>query len=224
MTQSPARLASIVASVLVVLLAATVSPSSARACWDGYAAVYGNVTVQGGDTEWSPENARELAIWLPRLNALVGEEPLEVSFGSAYIRDAEIEYPQGRFDLLFGRLARKLELQRPARRAAMRAGLEALTVQVGATRDRASADALAERLMQSDPGYSTGAFAAEHGFYEAGGFPADNSSLHVIESEDAHGVAVFRVVVGAFLTADVAQDVAAAMRRTHGMSAYVRRL
>ncbi|MFK7999931.1 MAG: SPOR domain-containing protein [Polyangiales bacterium] len=219
MTQTAPRLAFVFAIALAI-----VSPPSTQACWDGYAAVYGNVTVQGGDTEWSPENARELAIWLPRLNALVGEEPLEVVFGSAYVRDAEIEYPRGRFDLLFARVARKLELERPARRAAMRVGFEALTVQVGATRDRASAEALADRLMQSDPGYTTGTFAAAHGFYEAGGFPADNSSVHVIESTDARGVPVFRVVVGAFLTTDVAQDVAAAMRRTHGTSAYVRRL
>lgn len=218
MNQSALRLA------LSLLIAIVISPASAEACWDGYAAVYGNVTVQGGDTEWSPENARELALWLPRLNALVGEEPLEVMFGSAYVRDAEIEYPHGRFDLLFARVARKLELERPARRAAMQVGFNALTVQVGATRDRASAEALADRLMQSDPGYSSGSFAAAHGFYEAGGFPADNSSLHVIETADDQGVPVFRVVVGAFLSTEIAQTVATAMRQAHGMSAYVRRL
>ncbi|MFT5357307.1 MAG: hypothetical protein ACI9KE_004541 [Polyangiales bacterium] len=209
---------------LFLVITLILSPPSASACWDGYAAVYGNVTVQGGDTEWSPENARELAIWLPRLSAIIGEEQLEVAFGSAFVRDAEIDYPAGRFDLLFARVARKLGLERQARRAAMQIGFDALTVQVGATRDRASADALAERLMQSDPGYSSGSFAAEHGFYEAGGFPADNSSLHVLETTDAQGAPVFRVVVGAFMTMADAQVVAEAMRQAHGMSAYVRRL
>lgn len=204
---------------LCLLICVLIAPS-AQACSAGY----GNVTVQGGDTEWRPEHARQLAVWLPRLNALVGEEELEITFGSAYVRDAEIEYPAGRLDLLFARVARKLECDRATRRAAMQVSAHARTVQVGATRDRASAEALADRLMQSDPGYSTGAFAAAHGFYEAGGFPAENSSLHVIETTDSEGDLVFRVVVGAFLTHADAQAVADAMRQAHGVSAYVRRL
>ena len=222
MTQSARRLALFLLSAIITAI--IFAPASAEACWDGYRAVYGNVTVQGGEAEWSAEQARDLSVWLPRLNALVNGEALEVELGSAFVRDAKIDFPMGRFDVLFARVARKLERPRPARRAAMQISLNALTVQVGATRDRASAEALAERLMQSDPGHTSGDFAAEHGFFEAGGFPADNSSIHVIASADARGMPVFRVVVGAFLTTESAQRVAAAMRQAHGVPAYVRRL
>ena len=125
----------------------------------------------------------------------------------------ELTYPDGTMDRLFRVLARELGVSPAERRAALGATSGAHTVQVAASRDRAAAEALAERL--ADQG--------EHGFYEAGGFPALNATAHVVEGVDASGAPVYRVFVGAFLEGADAERVASRLRAA-GRRAFVRPL
>ena len=215
-------------ALALVLLFAQALP--AAACWDGYAAVYKDLVLQGGDTEWSPETARKLALWMPRIQALVADEGAEIYMGSAYIRDRELSYPEGDFEALFAVLVDELDIDAAGRRAAMGEGNTALTVQVAATRNRARAEALVHRLLHEHPAAQLDAdpellsLFDPHGFYEAGGFPADNSAMHIMERLDDDGTTVYQVVVGAFMERSAADEVLQEVRRTYGIDGFVRRL
>ena len=94
-------------------------------------------------------------------------------------------------------------------------------MQIAAVRDRARADALADRL--NDLGRPDGPLGAA-GMYDAGGFPAANPTVHVVSEEDANGRPVYRLVTGTFLTRAEADEVAREASAELGTTAFVRRL
>ena len=185
----------------LILGSAGLRTSPASACWDGFFAQHEQVTVYGGDTEWSPDRVRELALWVPRLQALIGQRAMDVYFDNADVDElGSVEFPEGHYDVLFRLLAQKFGVSQAEQRAAMAIEIAPLTIQIAATRDRARAEALVDRLMardQSDDELE--AIDGVHGFFEAGGFPADNASFHVVEKTGDDGAPVYQVLAGAFL-------------------------
>lgn len=204
--------------VLALLIGALVPAAPASACWDGFRAESPNVRLMGRQMAWDVGRARALARYLPQIEALLArhDASAEVYFGTIELStdDASlgtVQYTDGRILELFHAIAHSLH-ENPRSTTAL--AQPARTVQVGATRDRARAEALAERVHLSDYG--------GHGIYEAGGFPANNSPAHVVEAEDERGV-VYRVVVGTFLDRESAERAREELR-VGGFDGYVREL
>ncbi len=184
---------------LLVAFSLSVLTSNARACFDGHVASYGKVELTGGEDVWQAERANYLGEWLPRIDAIIPEgQSVEVFYGEADVDGGTIAFPPGRMDILFRRLARHYDTPRSERRAALQIGARVQTIQIASTRDYEAALAMAHRLSEAI--LQTDVDANLHGFYEAGGFPADNNPVHVVESE-VRGETVYRVVIGAFLNA-----------------------
>ncbi|MCA9607367.1 MAG: SPOR domain-containing protein [Myxococcales bacterium] len=209
-----ARLLFVVIAVLATLSAA----SPAFACWDGFVAESPNVILMGRQTRWDVGRARALARYLPQIEALLArhDASAEVYFGAVELSSRETDlgtarYTDGRIGELFTSIAHALH-ESPRSTAAL--GRPALTVQVGATRSLAQAEALAQRVHDAGRG--------SHGIYQAGGFPADNNPAHVLEADDARGP-VFRVVVGTFLDRADADRTLEDLREG-GFQGYVREL
>lgn len=186
----------------LMLLGVGLTPAPALACWDGYSVQDGDVTFTGPADVWDPADARTSGSWVLRFEALLGPKgSLAAEFGYAWAcieeRCEEVSIPGASPAILFDAVARALAIPRARRAAALRLDAQPFAVQVAASRDRARAEALAARLSEAD---------LPMGFYEAGGFPADNPEAHVVAARDAQGQLVYRVVVGAFLDRDRAQD------------------
>lgn len=192
------------------------SPQRAWACYDGYYARVGDsatatVELHGTNPEWDLATARRLGVWLARMAMLVppgdrvvldgdiavhvaperkapGDSPWPLSLGNA-------RPLAGTFEVLAAHYNTPKALVQRARQHQPKL----LTVQLGAFRDRAAAQAFARRAhdgLKVRPG-------TLHGYYEAGAFPAENDPFHIIEAEDKPGM--WRVIVGAFLSAKDAQ-------------------
>jgi len=202
---------------VLALSITALSSVPARACWDGYQASTPHLYVMGPDDEWSLERAGQLARWMPRIEALLAPRGVEVAVYHDMVELSDgrvLSVPEGKLHRLFAVLARELAVPPAERRAAMRVRADARTIQVAATRDEAAARALADRLNAE--------LLGAHGFYEAGGFPAENERAHVVEASDEEGV-VYRVLVGAFLDRTEASRVAAELRAITG-AAFLRPL
>jgi hypothetical protein len=224
---SAALALSVLATVLVAL------PSAAHACWDGYAGEIPHVSVgmQAGSRTWSPDTARELAQWLVRIDALRPQGHSVSAWDGAVRVCEERSGPRAtsclgddhwdRWDgRTFWSMFRAVALAVGAKPVAVRAALQRkatpFTVQVAVGYDERGARALARRFNQTHP--------ADHGFYEAGGFPADNDVVHVMADRDDEGAPIFRVVVGAYLTRAEAQATVVRVRAAAGLQGFVRPL
>ncbi len=186
-------------------------PSPAVACWDGTYAALGDVELMDGEEGWSADRAVELATWLGRIDALLPDGAVvmvEHGYVSVQLPDGttlEPGWDGGSLAGLFEVVAATLGAPPERVRAARALTTPVFTVQAGAFNTRGAAERLAATL--SDVG--------EHGFFETGGFPADNPTAHVIEDGGA-----YHVVVGAFVERAAAQALAA----TLGRGAFVRSL
>ena len=210
-------------NVLVLgLIAMLWTAGPARACWDGEALTVGDVTYTGGHVGWDPDRARELATWLTRIDALLGPEAqLEVYWDGAVLQDPRrgvVEWERDGRSLaaLFREVALHSGASPEEVRRARTLAASPVTVQVAAVSDRARAEQLAERI--------TGSGAGEHGYYETGGFPADNPTAHVVTGADARGRTVHRVVVGAFVDRAHAEQVRDRLAEQLGLRGRVRLL
>lgn len=214
---------------LSLFLAAITLPSTpAAACWDGHLAVVGGVTMSSGGTSWSPERARELATWLSRIDALLSAgATLDIQFGYARLCSGgdrtgeegtctEWQWDERSLAALFRDVAQRTRASEDLVRTARATRRDVHVIQIAAFRDRAQAEALAVRLADTGIG--------EHGFYQAGGFPADNPVAHVLTMADASGRAVHRVVVGAFVERSQAERVREALDGELGVRGIVRAL
>ncbi|MEM9194761.1 MAG: SPOR domain-containing protein [Myxococcota bacterium] len=203
-----------------LILATSLVAVPAAACWDGYSASHGNIHVMGSNTEWSPDLAQKLALWLPRLEVLLGEQEMAVYFNQADLEQGSVAFPPGRFDVLFARTARLLGTPRTERRAALRQGGSPLTIQIAATRDRDRADALVRRFETEweDQMYEL------HGFYEAGGFPSNNPAVHLLTRQDDDGNDVYQVVVGAFINRNQATHAQSVLQNELAVESFIRPL
>lgn len=208
-------------AALVVAVSLVAFPHRAHACWDGHYAHVGNVELMGGGEgeEWSAAQARELATWLGRIDALLprdGSGTVRVEWGTATVAIGEVETTftwNGRsMAALFRGVAAVTRADLAMVRAAMSTAMQVTTVEAAAFASRARAEALAAQIAADGRG--------EHGFLEVGGFPAENPVVHIVEGADAGRRRIFRVVVGAFV--DVAE--AERVRVAVGASSVVRSL
>ena len=202
------------------VLLAVLPRATAHACWDGYAVRQGDIAFTGGDETWDAASARDLATWTLRLQALLGPTgtvEAEFGFGEACIGDRCVELTGHAHTprALFDDVARALAIPAAQRAAALRITAEPYAVQVAATHDGAAAETLAARISQGD---------LPIGFYEAGGFPADNPEAHVVKAHDASGAVIFRVVVGAFVDRADASAHAAEIATATGLPTLLRKL
>jgi len=221
---SPRSTSLAVAAVVALALAL---PSRAYACWDGYtgSAPRASLCMMGGPVNWSPATGRELADWLVRIAALVPpgstanacEFTISVCEGGSSDRCLGGDKWERQTYWRFFRTVARLVKATPALvRAALQKRATPFTVQVGVGYDERGARALATRLNRTKP--------AEHGFYEAGGFPADNDVAHVIAAQDDEGTPTYRVVVGAYLTRAEAKATVTQVRAETGVQGFVRPL
>jgi len=196
-------------------------PTSAHACWDGYAVQTDRVSFTGeGDTDWSVAQVRELATWARRFQVVLGREAtLEADMGYGSLctgaRCADVVVRSTRPEVLFSAVATALQVSWRERAAALRVTAAPYAVQVAAVRERAQADALAARLSELD---------LPMGFVEIGGFPSDNPEAHVVEAVDPQGRTVFRIVVGAFLDRREAAGHATEIAQQTGLPTLLRAL
>ncbi len=201
------------ALTLVLLASLLLAPTRARACWDGFAASLGHVSVLVASDEavWNSTEVEETALWLGRVNALLPDNgSLELEHGYGVLDcgqgPAEFEW-RGGWPQLFQQVARQCHATSRARAEAMSAVTPVYTVQLAATHDEANAERLAEAVNTRELDAS--------GFIEVGGFPAMNPVAHVVTEGALH-----RVWVGAFLDRAEAEAVATLL----GEGAYVRSL
>jgi hypothetical protein len=216
-------------AVLAAVGASLFALPRAHACWDGHRAAVRRVTLSiPGDRRWTPEEARAAAVWGARIDALLPPGTVLDAFGgyAELCTDqhggcgatmAEIRWDGVRLADLFAKVASATGASKAIVRRARMLGAQPLTVQVLAARSEANAKAFASRIN------AAGA-AGIDGYFEAGGFPATNPSAHVLAAVDAKGNAVYRVVVGAFLTKADADAARAELYRSAGVDGFARAL
>ncbi len=199
----------------VTLALALFVPSTAVACWDGFSAHVGNVNESGDDTTWDETTLRHHAEWLGRINALLPDNATVFSdHGFVMLtidgQDREFTWNDGHYRTLFDTVASSVGASKRHIQRALRADTPVYVVQSGAFINESSARKQAEAISQGD--------VAEHGFFAAGGFPADNPEAHVVTISAARQL--HRVYVGAFVNRGEAESLAKRL----GRGAFVREL
>lgn len=190
-------------------------PSNASACWDGFYARVGNVDEMGDDTSWDEATLRHHATWLGRVNALLSNDTTVASqhgFVTLTVggKSHEFTWNDGNYATLFDLVARNVGASNTDIERAKRVETPVYVVQAGAFVNESRAHTWAQSLSQGD--------VAEHGFFQAGGFPADNPEAHVVTI--SNGRKLHRVYVGAFVNRAAAETVAKRL----GRGAFVRAL
>lgn len=193
----------------LALVALFFLPPKARACWEGYEAVGTHLLVVGLEFDWSAERARELALWIPRIDALLAPRDIQVEVHgtTAYLPNDRL-FDFRDLEDLFDRLARELGVSRAQRRAAMRLRTEALTVEIFASRDEDEAYRQASRLNEALHDRDD----LDYGFYGLGEFPGEIQRAQVLSERDITGRRLYRVIVGAFFEPNGASALADALR------------
>lgn len=209
-----------------VLAASTLLVTPAAACWDGVAAGGRGISINlWQDASWSPSQARHLASWVRRFEALVPAAGAHVEVmnghvhcdGDACSDTAWVEIGRGDLGQAFAATPRLLGVSPAAVARARSLPASVYTVQVFAGAERGARGAR-DRVH---------AVRDEHdmdlaGFYTVGGFPAVHPVAHILRDGTDRG-APFRVVVGAHLSREEA-EAAAAELRAHGVASFVRAL
>lgn len=209
--------------------ASLVAAPRAQACWDGYSAFVGRVSLSvPDDAEWSPPLAREVALWGSRIDALLPPGTrLDSELGSVtYCKMgadgqcseslAEPPYGVDPLPTLFGKTALLTHASSKQISRIMALTVAPLTVQVFASKSASRAEALAASI--------DAAGAGDHGFMNVGGFPANNPTAHVVAGKDASGAPIHRVLVGAFLSRSDAAAAEGNVRKALGLKGFVRPL
>lgn len=204
----------------LLALSTTLLALPADACWDGYASTVGDVTFQRASdpAAWRADDAWYATQWAARLDALLPEGVTldvmntYVSCDGAAACDTVPE-ALGSDDpsKLFGALAQAFGRSWKERAAALATTQRVYTVQVfagapaAARRERARLLALAAEGTIDAEG--------DRGFFEAGGFPAENPSVHAIRDRD--DADLVRVVVGTYPSATAAREAARKLELAH---------
>ena len=185
----------IVATLCVTLISIVTLTAPSRACWDGSLTTVGGIHLQDFDEVWSARKAVENARWLTRINLLLGDDKsLEIwPDAQLSVGDETVELRwDGDLARLYDRIARKLGVNRIRAAVTRHVEVPVWTIQAGTFTSARLAVGRAELIGGQ----------CSHGFYEAGGFPADNSSAHVERTVDGH----YRVIVGTYLTRAEAEE------------------
>ncbi len=212
----------------------------AQACWDGYQAIVGKATLDfpfdgKSPDQWSLPTIRAAALWGSRIDALLPpgthleahsttlffckappggycDENAEKLSGS----DDNAPWSDDELPILFGNTTTLTHAGPAEIRRAMALTVVPLTVQVFAGKSERRARAVAASINDVEAG--------DHGFLEAGGFPATNPTAHVVDGKDDAGNPIHRVFVGAFLSRAAATSASATMHKTLGIKGFVRLL
>ncbi|NUP09492.1 MAG: hypothetical protein HOW73_25865 [Polyangiaceae bacterium] len=214
------RLACVAATAAAVLTGVSLfAPSSAHACWDGYDASIGPLTILQAESagSWSPAQARLVARWGTRIARLLPvDAKLSIELGSAWCEgngcgsvtgfDVDLDRWQNTFD----EIAKQFAVSKAVRDDALEADPEVYTVQVFAGTLVGARD-LKEKVI--------GLGGDFFGFYAAGGYPANKDDAHIL----GDGTSVHRVVVGAYLSKTEA-EAAAKRLAAAGFKGFVREL
>jgi hypothetical protein len=200
-------------SIALALALSFVVAQPARACWDGFHAHVGRVVEMGGDDQWDLDAIQTRATWLGRIDALLpagGSVWVEHGYVTVEANGVthELEWHDGHYVSLFRAVALAVGATPAQIRHARSVATPVYVVQTGAFLDAPLARTEARAISDRDD--------VEHGFLEAGGFPADNPEAHVVTMPFARQI--HRVYVGAFV--DRAEADALAARLGHG--AFVR--
>lgn len=215
-------ISAVIASLLLVA-----RPS--YACWDGVYVETSRVTLteSGLGDRWTPELARDMGIWMARVEALLPDGVLlTVQHGIIEVCGAQgneafgcvepdEEWTSGKLERLFERVAEALDVDEGTRAAALAVARKPMTVQLGSFKTKKSAERLARRIE----GALAKIDADVYGYIEVGGFPANNVAVHVVTENKRH-----RVVVGAYLDHVEAKLAAAKIAAATKRKAYVRAL
>lgn len=194
------------------------SATSAHACWDGYVAGVGKISVSEAELagEWSPQEARHVARWLSRTEQLVpADAELSIELGRATCEGAgcgavrEFEVDLDDWPGAFDTIARTFGASRESIERARGQAPKVFTVQVFAG-SRAGAKGIKQKVLKLDKGL--------FGFYSAGGFPATHDDAHILQDGT-----VYRVVVGAFLDEKAARAAIAELKAAN-IEGFVREL
>ena len=219
----------LLAALPALAFASLAATPRAEACWDGYAAFVGRVSLSvPDDAAWSPPLVREVALWGSRIDALLPPGTgLDSELGSVtYCKTgpagpcgeslADLPYGVDPLPTLFGKTALLTHASGREIRRIMALTVLPLTVQVFASKSGRRAEALAASI--------DAAGAGDRGFINVGGFPANNPTAHVVAGKDAAGDPIHRVFVGAFLTRGDAALAEARARKVLGIKGFVRPL
>ncbi len=214
---------------LALALTSLLAAPRAEACWDGYAAAVGRVSLSvADDIAWTPSSVREIALWSARIDALLPPRTrLESELGAVTFCNtlpdgqcgdsvAELPYSGDPLPALFGKTAIVTHASSKEISRIMALSVAPLTVQVFASKSERRADAVAASI--------DAAGAGDHGFINVGGFPANNPTAHVVAGNDAAGNPIHRVFVGAFLDRKEAIAAEANVRKELGIKGFVRPL
>jgi hypothetical protein len=217
---------------LVAALSIACVPSRADACWCGYSATVGDISItepmpnaEDCPIGWDPEVVREWAMWMVRLNKVLPPGMTLESFGGEAIvrtkggrRVTTLAWGGpygGELPRLFSALVR-LGKNRGRVRAARELQPRVFTVQVLASRSEEMAAEVSARAERAGD--------VETGFFWAGEAPADNPIAHVVTETDANGRVLHKVMVGAFLERRVAEASARVIEQRTGLATHVRLL
>ncbi len=224
---SPLRLAFGAASFIAFLAG---SPRPAEACWDGYSATVGHVSIaQASEGTWSSDQALLLAEWMTKTDAMLPPHVELVSeHGQIRLQEEGLADPiaQGTWSgsdvrELFRKAGQLLGARRvvDARRASTMIVGPTYTLQLLAVTSHASAERFASVTNER-----ADTLVLKGSFYSAGGYPAIHPVAHVIDV-DAAGQrdGYTHVVAGAFLNEQSARAAAAELKK-QGVAAFARRL
>lgn len=169
----------------------------------------------GDDTLWDAPTLRHHATWLGRINRLLPAGATVISeHGFVTVNvggtSSEFTWNDGQYRTLFDNVARNVGASPIGIQSALRLETPVYVVQAGAFVNETRARAQADAISQGD--------IAEHGFYEAGGFPAINPTAHVVTIRAKR--TIHRVYVGAFVNRQEAEAIA----KRRGQGAFVREL
>ena len=176
--------------------------------------------MPGADT-FDERDAREIASWLRRIEALLPPNGSVQAFGgfvtvcATEVDCRDAKWSQGSYAQLFDAVAGVLRSKPDEAGAARRLRATPWTVQVFASRTRSRADAMAAKIDESHE--------LDHGYYVAGGFPAINPVAHVVQGTDTSGRVIWRVIVGSYLERSQAEMTEEKLQ-ARGFSGFIRPL
>jgi hypothetical protein len=196
------------AGALTALLA-TVVPSTAHACWDGYSATVGSATFTSAmrEASWNGDHARFATRWAARIDALL-PEGVTLYMGNTYVScegheacEKTLEVGSDDPGKAFKQIAKLFGVSAKAQQAALATSQKVYTVQVFAGSKEAALKQkkLLIELAQEEE-FDLGGHDA---FFQEGGFPGWDSRIHAVADEKDESLT--RVIIEDFPTLEAAQ-------------------
>ncbi|NUO53718.1 MAG: hypothetical protein HOV80_33135 [Polyangiaceae bacterium] len=199
----------VLAGALAGLLA-TVIPSTAHACWDGYSATVGNATFTRatGAASWNGDDARYTTRWAARFDAIT-PAGVNLWIGNGYVSceghkacetlgDVGSNDPQKAFK----QVAKAFGVSAKAQQEALGVQQKLYTVQVFAGAKDA---ALKQKKLLAELDQEEALDVGDYGdFFLAGAFPGVNERFHAIADEKDEKLV--RLIIDEYPSLEAAQE------------------